>query len=367
MSFEYLSKCGDMPFEQHNQWPTYEKDFFMDVDNYEFYEDHIDLNLKLNGHLNCNNFLMDSIEEMEKYTLMDEQVIYTDIDAIEDSGQICIPSYELSRPSGSTICRIQKLVRVDLEEIPVDGRIHFSREIFDFDIFEFESDSNTTASDDEFFNYELFPESFIDIPYLGDNFSGFMHLPNDVFCLSEQEREEKENQKPTNTVEINTKVEMIPLVGKVIQFGKIESKMPSPGEKPLKISEVIMEKFVDVIYNFNQYHCFDCGKGLKNLYQLILHYEEERLFDKLKFKCVIRNCPFHAIGFERKMNLRKHIISQHFNKEKQMLACHEDELNLIKELLYFCDGCEGVFYRKDTLKRHEKLHQKFLSKRRRRV
>ncbi|KAK6462375.1 hypothetical protein DFJ63DRAFT_153613 [Scheffersomyces coipomensis] len=74
------------------------------------------------------------------------------------------------------------------------------------------------------------------------------------------------------------------------------------------------------------------------------------------FKCPVHECPMNLIGYEKKANLRHHVVLEHFQRGKVVDAC-EPYCDALQEIIYVCDhhDCGKGFYRKDSLTRHLKL------------
>ncbi|KAG7665300.1 RME1 [[Candida] subhashii] len=101
-----------------------------------------------------------------------------------------------------------------------------------------------------------------------------------------------------------------------------------------------------------------CNATFSNYLQLIDHFEEFKLstFEFRGFKCPVRECPMNMIGFDKKADLRHHVVIDHFKKGKVIDECL-DYCQELKSIIYVChdDLCGKGFYRRDSLTRHIKL------------
>ncbi|EGW35278.1 uncharacterized protein SPAPADRAFT_58496 [Spathaspora passalidarum NRRL Y-27907] len=101
-----------------------------------------------------------------------------------------------------------------------------------------------------------------------------------------------------------------------------------------------------------------CNASFANYMQLIDHFEEFKLssFEFRGFKCPVHECPMSIIGYDKKADLRHHVVIDHFKKGKVIDECCQYSSEL-KSIIYVCndDNCGKGFYRRDSLTRHIKL------------
>lgn len=154
-------------------------------------------------------------------------------------------------------------------------------------------------------------------------------------------------------------------------ISSVASKLPSTSIIPRfkdssNIAESLIDTFRDTVDHKKKYSCNHCDESITSLKGLILHYEEHNLFRHLKYRCVVNECPFKIIGFNKKILLRKHLIIEHFNgKDPSNNIKNKQEHELVKQLLFICPKCDKLFSRRDTSQRHEKTVHKPKVKRKR--
>lgn len=135
-------------------------------------------------------------------------------------------------------------------------------------------------------------------------------------------------------------------------------KIPSPDLKilPPTFCETIMKKFDSSLHDIKAYPCYHCDHTFESLYKYLLHCDKEDLFKNLKYKCPVGNCTYRLIGMNKKMSLRKHVIEEHYDRKSFAFYCKsKTEIESINQLIFTCNECYKVFYRKDSLKRHLRL------------
>ncbi|EAZ63389.2 zf-C2H2 Zinc finger, C2H2 type [Scheffersomyces stipitis CBS 6054] len=104
-----------------------------------------------------------------------------------------------------------------------------------------------------------------------------------------------------------------------------------------------------------------CNSKFPNYLAMIDHFDKHRLnlVDYRSFKCPVAECPMHILGYEKKADLRHHVVIDHFKKGK-VLDQFEMYSSQLQAIIYVCtqDNCGKGFYRRDSLTRHIKLvHQ----------
>lgn len=340
--------------------PKTGKDFFVDMESWELYEDFIDLEMKLNGHLGSGISSMEVIKDTGNYKSSDRGFSSIDKDAIKTLSKYAIPDLKFSKSEETLVTEQENIFEEYHQSIIID------EPFFEADLeSELGVDYETPPPEFDYFNFDSVLETFeSDLEDQSPHDVLHVHHENDCYQGTATIEELIDDEEGESS---DSSVDLVPHIGKIIQFKN--SKFTPPTEEFLKISEVIIEKFIDEVYTYHKYGCSHCNGEFENLYQLIRHYEKENFLDQLKFKCVIRNCPFHSIGFRKKLDVRRHIIAEHYNnKTRNISDFHGDEIDFMKRLLYFCKECEKAFYRNDTLKRHEKhVHRRLRSRRKPRV
>lgn len=135
-------------------------------------------------------------------------------------------------------------------------------------------------------------------------------------------------------------------------------KLVHKRKRPASILEVLENEYHEQIIEEEHIICHHCQKGFMSIQSLAQHYEQFKVFKALKFKCPIYNCPFNIIGLNKKNNLRRHVISKHYNRQQKAILSEDPyEEKMIRSLVYFCN-CQRVFYRRDSLKRHQRSFHK---------
>lgn len=101
--------------------------------------------------------------------------------------------------------------------------------------------------------------------------------------------------------------------------------------------------------------CSHCNDDFKSLLLLAEHFDKHKL--TTAHKCPFDSCPFNLIGFSRKADLRRHCLTNHFEKGKLTQSINQNVKLVLNNLIYSCkmDNCGKNFYRKDSLQRHLKL------------
>ncbi|CAK7897632.1 hypothetical protein CAAN1_04S00826 [[Candida] anglica] len=109
------------------------------------------------------------------------------------------------------------------------------------------------------------------------------------------------------------------------------------------------------------YKCSHCSQAFATLLEFATHLDQFKV--RRVHLCPVDDCPWSIIGLQRKAELRRHCISQHFSRGRvihhegdQQFIDSETELQMVN-LLYSCneENCKKHFYRKDSLQRHQKL------------
>ncbi|KAK6201409.1 uncharacterized protein RJT21DRAFT_114029 [Scheffersomyces amazonensis] len=115
--------------------------------------------------------------------------------------------------------------------------------------------------------------------------------------------------------------------------------------------------------------CFKnhCNIKFNNYFDYINHcyFENNKLnfVEFRSFRCPVRECPMNLIGYEKKANLRHHVVIEHFQRG-QVMTKYQNYCNELTQIIYVCghEDCGKGFYRRDSLTRHLKLvHQNHLS------
>lgn len=101
--------------------------------------------------------------------------------------------------------------------------------------------------------------------------------------------------------------------------------------------------------------CTHCNQRFDSILQLGHHFDKYKVVTH--HKCPFDSCPYFFIGFARKAELRRHCLTNHFEKGKLTQSINQNIKQVLNNLIYSCkiDNCGKNFYRKDSLQRHLKL------------
>lgn len=110
-------------------------------------------------------------------------------------------------------------------------------------------------------------------------------------------------------------------------------------------------------------NCNHCETSFNNILKYCKHLDEFKL--TTPYQCADKTCPFHKVGFMKKIDLRVHITQVHLQiynnssiQEKMKLIEKNPQVyEFFMNYTYVCpnESCKRIFYRKDTLNRHVKL------------
>ncbi|KAL7663222.1 hypothetical protein ABC855_g3951 [[Candida] zeylanoides] len=106
------------------------------------------------------------------------------------------------------------------------------------------------------------------------------------------------------------------------------------------------------------FKCSHCTLNFTNLMEFAQHLDENDV--RRPHLCPVEDCPWSVVGLPRKVDLRRHCMSQHFLRgklnEDDPLMSTETKSQMVR-LLYSCDEprCGKHFYRRDSLQRHQRL------------
>lgn len=110
-------------------------------------------------------------------------------------------------------------------------------------------------------------------------------------------------------------------------------------------------------------NCNHCETSFNNILKYCKHLDEFKL--TTPYQCADKTCPFHKVGFMKKIDLRVHITQVHLQvynnssiQEKMKLIEKNPQVyEFFMNYTYVCpnETCKRIFYRKDTLNRHVKL------------
>ncbi|RLV96236.1 hypothetical protein JA1_000443 [Spathaspora sp. JA1] len=139
----------------------------------------------------------------------------------------------------------------------------------------------------------------------------------------------------------------------------LHRQSPPKPIKPELLSKFTEEKIRQIKLAETDAKCRNhCNSGFANYMQLIDHLEEFKLssFEYRGFKCPVHECPMSEIGYDKKADLRHHVVIDHFKKGKVIDECGQYS-NELKNIIYVCsdEHCGKGFYRRDSLTRHIKL------------
>jgi hypothetical protein len=104
--------------------------------------------------------------------------------------------------------------------------------------------------------------------------------------------------------------------------------------------------------------CSHCEVRFNNYVDLVDHYSAHATvsLNTRNHTCPVDLCPMQIIGFDKRANLRHHVVTHHFSKGYILPedAVYSKEL---QQLIYTCEDqlCGKGFYRRDSLTRHIKL------------
>lgn len=107
--------------------------------------------------------------------------------------------------------------------------------------------------------------------------------------------------------------------------------------------------------------CCHCNTLFDEIENYMAHLDRHNIIHE-SF-CVDDDCPLAVIGFRTKWELRRHIRNDHLDQYAPYLSSHMDEMlqnDLTRKMLnsvYVCkyECCRKIFYRLDSMARHEKL------------
>ncbi|EGV62158.1 hypothetical protein CANTEDRAFT_136098 [Yamadazyma tenuis ATCC 10573] len=121
------------------------------------------------------------------------------------------------------------------------------------------------------------------------------------------------------------------------------------------VTETLEKLYKHCIYIREVLLCSHCPKKFETVHELALHCQEFNLYKGFKYKCPLATCPFKLIGFNKKLDLRRHVTAKHIDRKTfEVLTDDTYEEKFVRSLVYFCH-CQRVFYRRDSLQRHQRL------------
>lgn len=360
------------------------KDFYHDEDTNELYHDNIGLDFKLNGYLSCQNSGLSrtlcsldakllnsnyqpSTDEEEIVKIVAQTINQGDFDVKDTPGDQDLEGPRLnfqvwSEESSHT----ENDIFSELMNYSLCGNSPSNLQNNIWDIVN-ESNSKYSTPSSELSDIGQFPmatvkndgigdiESVIE-RYLEENFTGDLGGGTEIRSNGDIPK-----QHFKNNLKIASR--------KLYNISVITPKLKEPAfrfKDDSNIGESLLEVFHDKIDIYQRYECNHCQIEVQSLRELILHYEKFNLFKHLKYRCVVNDCPFKMIGFDKKILLRKHLINEHLNdKDPSRNIKDKNEHNLVRQLLFICPKCDKLFSRRDTSQRHEKTVHKPKFKRKR--
>lgn len=328
--------------------------YYLDDETNVLVKDNINLNLKLKGHLKCNPSGLNS--------------------SCESLGANSDPFFDDSSYDDPVVTAQSVLSMDDVPNVAADATATspiiitpLDAQFTGFDNFFFDENNFFRVERDCIYNFPnkdlIDNDTLLDCGYSDSVSEVSDDLRHDWLSECDDTNECSDKCGSPDKIHNNNDTKEIPPLKHKPKCDNLRSSEPVPSPSPTlppTIGALVKHTYGAKLKQPCSLQCFHCDTIFKTYTLLVDHYEKFNLYKNLKYKCPLNLCPFHLIGFNKKLVVRKHIVSQHFNKKTQKLSCKSsfDEANLISQMIYTCKTCRKVFYRKDSLQRHYRLIHK---------